>query len=144
MKWAAAEETFPFTSAMTLSNPEAYPDYKLPLQLVTVDQRIELDEVDSESAIEITDPDAISYKCKLLLCGCTDLDKHVGWDKAFDAMKEKPWVPELGAGRRPLEMELSQSQLLFAPGELALTRAKKINKRNYRVVKQVLDACNKN
>ena len=107
-------------------------------------ERIELDEVDSESAIEITDPDAISYKCKLLVCDCTDLDKHVGWDKAFDAMKGKPWVPELGAGRRPLEMELSQSQLLFAPGELALTRAKKINKRNYRVVKQVLDACKKN
>jgi len=144
LKWLQSEETLPFWSAMVLENRAAYPDYKLPMQLVKVLARNEPD-AEAEDGVaerdEIRDPDAVFYDCELYLCKFHEDDEMFNWEEAAEKIMNKKFVPEPGQGNRAFHMDLAQSQLLFAPGELKLTSAMKIYARCRDEVKRVFQAC---
>ena len=129
---------------MVLGNRDEYPAYKFPMQLVEVICRKDIGEDlgdDAPELDEIKDPDAILYDCKFYLCKFNEEEDMLDWAGASTEIFKKSFSPEPGTSRRSYHGLLSQSQLLFAPGELKMTTQKKINKRCKAAVKKVFAAC---
>ena len=146
-RWERDTEEFPFWSGSKLENREDFPDYKLPFQIVKVLGRkdgaeLAPDNPDRPAVHDyITDPDLIVYNVQYFTTDCRALDGPQGWMESLEFAKNTAWIPEKqGNSQRNLFATMVQSQLMWGPKDMNITRQKKIDKRKHRQLKEALES----